>query len=69
MMEQANRKYADRLAQKQRVKEELLKKMQDQQKLIEERFQKGIDEERGQFEELEKQAKDILGKKRLNITE
>ncbi len=49
MMEQANRKYADRLAQKQKVKEELLKKMRDQQKLIEERFQKGIDEERGQF--------------------
>jgi hypothetical protein len=49
MLEQANRKYADKLTQKQKVKEELLKKMQEQQKLIEERFQEGINEEKGQF--------------------
>ena len=57
----------NRLAEKQKIKEELVRKMKEQEQLIEEKFSKGIEEERRQFEVLEKEANSILGKNKLNI--
>lgn len=67
MLDEANKRYVDRLGQKQKIKEELIKKMKEQESLIEERFHSGIQEEKEQFEVLEKQAKIILGKSKLNV--
>jgi hypothetical protein len=41
-----NKKYSDRLDEKQRIKNELIKKIESQQKEVEQRFEEGIKNER-----------------------
>lgn len=69
LIESVNQKYASRLAEQQQIKQELIRKIRGQEKAVQEQYQRGIEEEKQQLEMLERKAKEILGKNRLNIVE
>jgi hypothetical protein len=69
IIDKVNKKYESKLAEKQRIKDELVKKIRAQEKGIEEMYAKGIEDEKLQLELLEEKAKKMLGKNQLGIIE
>lgn len=67
ILEKTNQKYLARLEQKYQIKEELLRKMENQEQQVEDKFLINLEQERQQLELLEMHAKNMLGKSNLKI--
>ena len=65
MLDEVNQRYQEKIAQKQKIKDELIKKIRRQEEDVQRQFDKQLAEEKEQFGLVEGEAKRILGRKRM----
>ena len=65
MLDEVNQRYQEKIAQKQKIKDELIKKIRRQEEDVQRQFDKQLAEEKEQFGLVEGRAKRILGRKRM----
>ena len=67
MLERVNKKYEMKLKEQQKIKNELVKKVKEQVRNIQEQYDKGVRNEKEQLEILEKEAKKKLARNKMGI--
>ena len=69
MLDEVNLKYKQKLSQKQKIKEELIRKIRQQEEDIQAQFEQQVSEEKEHFSLLETEARRVLGKKKLGAVQ
>lgn len=67
MLDRVYRKYESQLEEKRKIKEQLIRRIKEQESLAEENYNKNVREERENFELLEKQAQATLARNKLGV--